>query len=407
MNGFVGQYEFRGLKSYELTPTNSKHDSSSDLPLQSSPSGTCDPVPRSTTRSNNILPATVAIPDLTGDIDKLKARLYLVQLKTLLTHCQVLQAIANKLEHQALAKADAKSAHCYYTKMESQASRARAIAHKLRSKEYQARCEYWAGRAYGGMRNFQRAMEHIRLAMNLDVRGHGPHREEIQPRGLTWEEKSDVGFLLASAKKRHERRISKASGNAALLIAEIEAERTGRAVDDCIEWDPDSPMWCPNEEYIVHKAKRDFVDRNKSRKRGSKFEVERPETARKTLSEEEWWYIKHGNVPFRRMMRKTTDDNTARKVPSQSSGASAPELMSGSSAESESGSDEKEDVCSPLPNKSCSLAQELQGIDDWNENTPPVSASLPSEMTKDDGDDLMPIEEMKMSTEGFKKPLRR
>jgi hypothetical protein len=358
---------------------------------------THDTVHRPTIHSNHRPTAEVVIADLTEVTDKLKAKLYLVQLSTLLTHCQILQTIVNKFEHQALIRAEKNSIHEYYEKMESQACRARTIAQKLQSKEYQARCEYWAGRAHGGMRNFQRAMEHMRLAMDLDVHGHGSYREETQPRGLTWEEKSDVGFLLASAMKRHEMRLEKADGNAALLIAEIEAERTGRTLDECVEWDPNSPAWCPNQGYVVHKAKRDFADRGKSRNKGKKLGVEPMGETRKTLSEEEWWFIKHGNVPFRRTVRRKTHDKAARKALSRSSGASAPDLTSESSAdsgsESESESGEAEEVCSPLPGKSCSLAQELEGMDDWDESTPPVSASLLPEVMEGDGEDEAPIEE--------------
>jgi hypothetical protein len=365
---------------------------------------TQDIVHRPTIHSKYRPTAEVVIPDLTEATDKLKAKLYLVQLSTLLTHCQILQTIVDKFEHQALTTADKISTHECYEKMESQTCRARTIAQKLQSKEHQARCEYWAGRAHGGMRSFQRAMEHMRLAMDLDVHGHGSYREETQPRGLTWEEKSDVGFLLASATKRHEMRLEKADGNAALLIAEIEAERTGRTLDECVEWDPNSPAWCPNQEYIVHKAKQDFAGQGKSRNKGKKPGVEPTGETRKTLSEEEWWFIKHGNVPFRRAVRRKTHDKAARKVLSRSSGASAPDLTSGSSVESgsesecESESDEAEEVCSPLPGKSCSLAQELEGMDDWDENTPLVSASLLPEVMEGEGEDLAPIEEKEEKT---------
>jgi hypothetical protein len=399
VGSFVSRYELHGLKSQASTSTKSAHDIPSTLSSQSSVPRTHDIVHRPTIHSKYRPTVEVVIPDLTEATDKLKAKLYLVQLSTLLTHCQILQTIVNKFEHQALTTADKNSTHEYYEKMESQACRARAIAQRLQSKEHQARCEYWAGRAHGGMRNFQRAMEHMRLAMDLDVHGHGSYREETQPRGLTWEEKSDVGFLLGSATKRHEMRLEKADSNAALLIAEIEAERTGRALDECVEWDPNSPAWCPNQGYIVHKAKRDFAGQGKSRNKGKRPGVEPTGETRKTLSEEEWWFIKHGNVPFRRAARRKTHDMAARKVPSRSSGASAPDLTSGSSVESgseseyESESDEAEEVCSPLPGKSCSLAQELEGMDDWDENTPPVSASLLSEVMEGDGEDLASIEE--------------
>jgi hypothetical protein len=399
VGSFVSRYELHGLKSQAPTSTKSAHDTPSTLSSQSSMPRTHDIVHRPTIHSNYRPTAEVVIPDLTEATDKLKAKLYLVQLSTLLTHCQILQTIVNKFEYQALTTADNNSTHEYYEKMESQACRARTIAQKLQSKEHQARCEYWAGRAHGGMRNFQRATEHMRLAMDLDVHGHGSYREETQPRGLTWEEKSDVGFLLASATKRHEMRLEKADGNSALLIAEIEAERTGRTLDECVEWDPNSPAWCPDQGYVVHKAKRDFAGQGKSRNKGKKPGVEPTGETRKTLSEEEWWFIKHGNVPFRRAARRKTHDKAARKVPSRSSGASAPDLTSGSSVESGSGSecesesDETEEVCSPLPGKPCSLAQELEGMDDWNENTPPVSASLLPEVMEGDGEDLAPIEE--------------
>jgi hypothetical protein len=399
VGSFVSRYELQGLKSQAPTPIKSAHDTPSSSSSKSSLPTTQSTVHRSKIHRDHRTTTEVIIPDLTEVTDKLKARLYLVQLSTLLTHCQVLQTIANKFEHQALTKADGKSAHAYYTKMESQACRARTIAKKLQSKEYQARCEYWAGRAHGGMHNFQRAMDHMRLAMDLDVHGHGSQREETQPRGLTWEEKSDVRSLLASATKRHQMRLEKADGNAALLIAEIEAERTGRALEECVEWDPNSPAWRPNQDYVVHKAKRDFADQGKSRNKGKAIGVEPTGDTRKTLSDEEWWFIRHGNVPFRRTVRRKMHDRAARKVPSQSSEASAPDLTSGSSVESgseserESESGEAEEVCSPLPGKLCSLAQELEGMDDWDENTPPVSASLLSEVMEGDDGDLAPVEE--------------
>jgi hypothetical protein len=276
--------------------------------------------------------------------------------------------------------------------MEGQACRARVVAKILQSKEHQARCEYWAGRAYGGMRDYKRAMQHFRLAMDLDIHGHGSRSEGIQPQGLTWEEKNDVRFLLASVTKRYENRQAKTDSSAAQFIAEVEAERTGRSIEDCIEWDHNSPMWCPEQERVVLRAKRDFKDRGEqvrsmeypgaSQKKRSKTVMDSREAIRRTLNKEEWWYIKHGNLPFGRRMRKIRETKTARSMSCQSSGANTPELMSGSSDESELGVDEE--TYSPLRGNLCSLAQELEGLDDWKGQGTPMSIASRCEVIKGD-----------------------
>jgi hypothetical protein len=273
------------------------------------------------------------------------------------------------------------------------ASCAHKLAQALQSQEHEARCEYWAGRASGSVRDYKRAMEHFERAMELDFHGCGSRREETSPRGLTWGEKDDIRFLLESVTRRYEARKKKTHNTSEQIIAGYETERTGRPIEDCLEIIPDSPVWAPDRERLVQKARRDFKTPSREirgggveflelgLKKDNKTEMDHKKHVRRPFSKEEWWYIRYGhNMPSGCNTWKAKTKRMPRPMSRRSSGIRTPDLTSGSSAESESGED---DAYSPLTARACSLRQELQTTDWYGDG---ISVPRASTFKANDGD---------------------
>ncbi|KAF1841250.1 uncharacterized protein K460DRAFT_257808, partial [Cucurbitaria berberidis CBS 394.84] len=249
------------------------------------------------------------IPTHLREKDAFRTRMRLVQLRTLLMRCHVVQATVHQLERKPWAQDPMKPPYYYYSKMRHFAYRARRLAEALESPDLQARCEYWAGRSCGGTRDWHAAGQHFALAIKHDMEYDTFPSGKVRIRGLRPNEKEDVHFLLENVTKRHESWVKKTAH--AREAARYESERTGRPIEDCIVWDGvESPTWFPDRDRIVHIARREFgkklrreakdVNGQENQRPGMSEEhkgtkIYKVELTSRELSEEEWRYIRRGD----------------------------------------------------------------------------------------------------------------
>lgn len=182
-----------------------------------------------------------------------RVRVRLLHLRTLLMRCQILQSTVLQTQ-QPWDQNIERSPRWYYARIHLLAYQALRLATDLQSNEMLARCEYWAGRGCGGMREYKFAVDHFTRAIRLDIeaRTTQPIRQSLKTN-----EKDDVKFLLRSVTARYlswQRRCSRF-----LPVAEIEAERTGRLLEDCmgdIRPSLESPIWMPDRDWALAKSER-------------------------------------------------------------------------------------------------------------------------------------------------------
>ncbi|KAH7068939.1 hypothetical protein BKA63DRAFT_393597, partial [Paraphoma chrysanthemicola] len=246
-----------------------------------------------------------------------RLRILHIQLRTLLMRCTVLQATVRDLERRQYAQNIQRPPYWYYSRMRTFAQKARRIAEALESRDLRARCEYWIGRACGGTRDYQAAAEHFALAIKFDVENDRHPSGKIRLRGLRPSEKEDVHFLRESAMDRHKNWEQKTSY--ARNVAMDESNRTGKPLEDCIDWSPaQSPLWVPDRDRIMRLARQEFDIRKRSTERARDMEqleraalgqelggkvtaqsdaegIDKKEIIRRVLSKEEWHYIRYGD----------------------------------------------------------------------------------------------------------------
>lgn len=236
------------------------------------------------------------------------------QLSVYLMHCVTLQSIIDQVHGEPWKSSQNQRAAWYYGKMVELAYKARPLAEALKSDELQARCEYWAGRACGGSRDYSAAEEHFNQAILLDLPNDKYNDGRARRRGLLPKEKADVRFLLDSCRKRarnHERYEKR-------MTKEVEGIRT-MADEDGFSLDaytdriqqamPSSPPWLPGRDRLVALAKAEFEKPSKNA--GEKPQHNMGDDAqvylqtddeymqaenRGRLLAKEWAYIKYGDM---------------------------------------------------------------------------------------------------------------
>lgn len=243
----------------------------------------------------------------------------LMHLRTLLMQCTVLQSTIRDLERRPWEKDAAHNRYWYYSKMHQHALKAQQIAEALRSSDLRARCEYWAGRACGGTKDYQAAVWHFERAILHDVQNDTHPSGRPRLRGLRPRENEDVQFLLQSASDRSNVWDHKTA--AAKKRAQNESDRTGISFEACFEeeWKGQfSPPWLPDRDRIVNIARQKYVIQKTMDKRArvlatmqrkeltqlvdekvqhqwEEAGIIEGEMARRTLNDEEWRYIWHGD----------------------------------------------------------------------------------------------------------------
>jgi hypothetical protein len=334
------------------------------------------------------------IPAHLKEKDNFMTRMRHVQLRILLMRCMVLQSTVRDLERRPRAQESLRPPYWYYSKMRHLAHKARNLAEALESRDLQARCEYWAGRACGGTRDYYTAAEHFEMAIKLDVQNEKHPGGGVRLRGLKPNEKEDVRFLWDSVSSRHDS-FEKKTANAR-KVAQYESDRTGKLVEDCIDWDGlESPSWAPDRDRVVYLARREFGIR---RKLGSKAEfldsmererigeqmerrvkkqwdeegLDEGEITRRVLDDKEWRYIRHGDEKIAKLRARQVSD-ALRPDPRPSPGRPA----SITSSSSPSSSHRRSEPASPIAH--FTLEQELEQTE-WSSRspTPPLSDRSPT-----------------------------
>lgn len=185
------------------------------------------------------------LPAHLAHLDTWPKRLALIRVRTLLMHCSVLQTNIHWMLRIDEHIPRGRPIHWHYSKMRYLAYKARASAQAFDSRDWQARCEYWLGRACGGTRDWQAARECFGRAKHLDVPDEVDEDGRIvRRRGLKRAEREDVERLFDIAERNEEvwkREVEKVrreaeywSGDERVLVDWTKMERIGSK-----EWDRD------------------------------------------------------------------------------------------------------------------------------------------------------------------------
>jgi hypothetical protein len=257
------------------------------------------------------------IPAHLKDHDASRTRMRLVRLRTYLMRCEVLQSTVNSLERKPWTQDSNRDSELaqLYSNIRNSATKAKGLAEALQSRDLQARCEYWAGRGCGGLKDWQAALTHFSVAIKLDVPDDTFAKGDPRPRGLLQHEKNDVEFLLKSVTERHETWLLKSEE--ARKASQV-SEATQGPLEE-VDWEEmRGPSWIPDRDRMYHIAQRQFAKKKLGVKRRSRMvnidEEETPlgkdevaavnqrleiaddrQVVRRVLSAEEWRYILHGD----------------------------------------------------------------------------------------------------------------
>lgn len=238
--------------------------------------------------------------------DSFGTRASLVELRTLLMRCQVLQATMNNVERKPWKHYAKAAPYPHYSKMRKIAYRARKVAERLESSELQARCEYWAGRGCGGMKDWGAAADHFASAMQLDVENDTYPSGRTRLRGLRPNEKEDVEILQRDASQRHKNSLK--NKPKAQPLAQIEHEKIVIPMETFVDWsDIPSSSRQPKQDRVVRLATIPgpvpFEEDAEAKFSEEAFRLEERmlrdlhdgELRRRKLSRAEMQYIQHGH----------------------------------------------------------------------------------------------------------------
>jgi hypothetical protein len=278
-------------------------------------------------------PPEYGIPVHILEMDPTDAGLRSMRVRTLLMRCTVLQTIIREFQRKPWVHAKGRTPREYYEEIRKLAYEARELAESLESRDLQARCAYWAGRACGGTRDYEAAEGHFKNALQLDVKNDWYRSGRIRLRGLRPMEKADVAFLEKSCSERHINYLKHLQSN--LAWAKQCAEATGNPIEVFIEeTTPQSPPWVPDRDRVIVMARRRFDTETRSGMDGNFVDQqlgEEPKVGlqaqwqseeddlrdiyRRTLSKDEWKYIKHGDYKAAQArIRQQSADQSANDI---------------------------------------------------------------------------------------------
>jgi hypothetical protein len=277
-------------------------------------------------------------PALLKKRSQFTSRIQLITLQTALVQCTMLQNTVQQMERKTWELKNTKDILWHYGKICKLAFIAIQLARELKDCGFQARCEYWAGRGYGGIRRYRTAQAHFREAIRLEESNTDDTDGAPRPKGLLPMEREDVHFLLECCRARlqdQEKRFEKI-----VEIATKESLRTRKPLRECVdETSMVSPPWMPDHDRTIELARRRFqhakppskiselfVDREQGQALEAEVQMQWNMDkndlnilTRKSLSKQEYEYIKHG--ARRRAMRHTKGTAAnARPTPSQPDG---------------------------------------------------------------------------------------
>lgn len=231
----------------------------------------------------------------------------------LMSRCHALQCIVNASECKPHTQHSSLDIHKTYSRIFSFAQEAMKIAERLESVALEARCEYWAGRGCGGLRDWQAAIMHFTNAIRLNESRGSSENTISQSKGLLSHEKEDVEFLLQNAKQRHSEWLLRTK-----KIQQSQATEATEVTKDAGWKDMKGPPWTPNHDFRNWCIKQQL---EKSKKDGARTNVFLPRDGqkvhklwkheipmirnrlnipdgndifRRTLNADEWFYIFRG-----------------------------------------------------------------------------------------------------------------
>ncbi|CBX89940.1 hypothetical protein IAQ61_003492 [Plenodomus lingam] len=322
-----------------------------------------------------------SIPTYLKKHDAYETKMRLIQLRTILMRCQVLQSAVINIERKPWIPSVENQANTYYSKMRKLAYRARELAERLESRELQARCEYWAGRGHGGTHDFESAKECFALAMNLDVENGTLPNGEPRLRGLRPNEKEDVRFLFGYASQHEEewrRRIKDVHE-----AAPVQVGQSNLRDEKCLDWSNISKLaWRPERDRIMgHVNLPKVVPNLKAMKpefSNDSFEPQQiqlkaihdVELRRRPLSDAEQRYIKKDGKRQSQRRDHTTRVGIRPTPRTYSIQSRRPEMSHASSLRSVNSSASYASFRKPLR-----LQDELADLGDWHARTPSSSGS--------------------------------
>jgi hypothetical protein len=265
--------------------------------------------------------AEYGIPAHLREKDSFRTTMRLDMLRRLLGQCAIVLATVQEVERKPWVAGRKRPPGWYYSRISSLAYHARRLAQLLESRDLQARCEYWAGRGCGGIRDYQAAEEHFKMAIQLDVQNDLHKSGKIRLRGLRPVEKADVRFLFDSASARHEdwkKRYDGYREHAQHLLKQ--SKQLAQDYMDSVALY--SPPWMPDRDRVVQLAREELGIRERTShrtgdvvgikheqtiedKQGLEDQVEAQwenedryvrEMVRRRLNKKEWEYIHHDVV---------------------------------------------------------------------------------------------------------------
>jgi hypothetical protein len=274
------------------------------------------------------------------------AKLRSMQIRVSLMRCAVLQTTIRELQRKPWATRKTRTPRWYYEQMRKLSYEAYALAESLKSKDLKARCAYWFGRACGGTRDYGAAEDYFWEALLGDVENGVYRSGRVKLRGLRPTEKADVKFLLQSCTKRNADYVERERPKREW--AEIQSEATGIPIEVLIEDTmPQSPPWVPDRDRVMLIAQGAFDPEARrykdvqgvfgplSNERAkvlvdmlgeelesglqSQWKSEEKHVRdiyRRTLSDDEWKYIRHGDYKTTHAIaRQHSPDGSANNAP--------------------------------------------------------------------------------------------
>ncbi|KAI4645709.1 hypothetical protein J4E93_005287 [Alternaria ventricosa] len=274
---------------------------------------------------SNITPESIAngVPVDEKSSDDFRVAMGLIQCRTYLNRCVVLQSIINSIDRTPRAqRSDAEAetiVRSYYNRIRKFAFEAYQLAEARSSRGLLARSHYWCGRGCGGLRDWDAAMSHFTSAVNMDLSDVYIKSRPRQRTGLLKNEKEDVDFLLQSVTQRYNEWILNGGAHKAVDDRGASPSPTDILRKEALK----GPRWRPHQEHLANLAEQQWSTERPSDKQlsqlrssehaGGSFKKEDMEAAeerlnlkdgksglRNTFNAEEWYYVLRGQRPTKK-----------------------------------------------------------------------------------------------------------
>ncbi|KAH7394865.1 hypothetical protein DE146DRAFT_737068 [Phaeosphaeria sp. MPI-PUGE-AT-0046c] len=198
--------------------------------------------------------------------DRHRASFRVIRARMLLINCSVLQNMIcaidislrdesdHKEKRQRIEECKRKKTQ-YYDRMLDMAGTASELALREKSQELRVRSEYWLGRSDGGSHDYRAAIEHFKIAKNLETVENSSSDGGVPlRRQLLRNERADIDDLMSYCTKRMEKRVQK--DDKLFKHAIKESEKRGIPVELCMDRNSSSSLvWEPDLEFRIEETK--------------------------------------------------------------------------------------------------------------------------------------------------------